>query len=48
LLTADADKQLFIFDEKRERLENAPGFDKAHWPETNIHYYNAEQHWSFM
>lgn len=29
-------------------LENAQGFDKEHLPETNIHYYNADQHWSFM
>ncbi len=48
LLTIDAAKRLFIFDQKKEVLENAPGFDKQHWPETNIHYYNADQHWSFM
>ena len=48
LLSIDADKQLFIFDQQKEILENAPGFDKQHWPETNIHYYNADQHWSFM
>jgi len=48
LLTVDPNKQIFIFDQTREMLEKAPGFDKQHWPETNIHYYNAEQHWSFM
>ncbi len=48
LLTVDAEKQVFIFDQKKEFLESAPGFDKQHWPETNIHYYNADQHWSFM
>ena len=48
LLTVDAEKQVFIFDQKREMLEKAPGFDKDHWPETNIHYYDADEHWSFM
>ena len=48
LLTIDAENQVFIFDQPREKLEKAPGFDKAHWPETNIHYYEADQHWSFQ
>lgn len=48
LLTVDPVKQVFIFDQKRELLEKAPGFDKDHWPETNIHYYDADQHWSFL
>lgn len=48
LLTVDPTKQVYIFDQSREKLEQAPGFDKDHWPETNIHYYEADQHWSFM
>lgn len=48
LLTIDPEKQVYIFDQPREMLEKAPGFDKDHWPETNIHYYEADQHWSFM
>ena len=48
LLTVDPEKQVYIFDQPREMLEKAPGFDKDHWPETNIHYYEADQHWSFM
>lgn len=48
LLTVDAENQVFIFDQKRGSLEQAPGFDKMHWPETNIHYYNADSHWSFV
>jgi sporulation protein YlmC with PRC-barrel domain len=48
LLTVDPVNQLFIIDQTKEELSKAPGFDKEHWPETNIHYYNAEQHWSFM
>lgn len=48
LLTVDADRQLFIFNQPKEMLEKAPGFDKDHWPETNLHYYEADDHWSFM
>ena len=48
LLTVDPEKQAFIFDQKKETLEKAPGFDKDHWPETNIHYYDADTHWNFM
>ncbi|MEO6550648.1 MAG: PRC-barrel domain-containing protein [Ferruginibacter sp.] len=48
LLEVDPENQAFIFDQKRETLENAPGFDKEHWPETNIHYYDADAHWSFI
>ena len=48
LLTIDPEKQVFIFDQKKEMLEKAPGFDKDHWPETNIHYYEADKHWDFM
>lgn len=48
LLTVDEEKQLFIFDQSREKLKAAPGFDKNHWPETNIHFYDADAHWSFQ
>jgi sporulation protein YlmC with PRC-barrel domain len=48
LLTVDPVKQVFIFDQQREKLGKAPGFDKDHWPETNLHYYEADEHWSFM
>jgi sporulation protein YlmC with PRC-barrel domain len=37
LLMIDPDHKLFRFDEKKETLINAPGFDKNHWPETNEH-----------
>lgn len=47
LLTVDPEKQLFIFDQPREMLEKAPGFDKEHWPDTNLHYYEADERWSF-
>jgi sporulation protein YlmC with PRC-barrel domain len=34
-LTLDTNRHAFILDQRREVLENAPGFDKDHWPETN-------------
>lgn len=36
-LELDTSRHAFILDQKREMLENAPGFDKDHWPETNAH-----------
>lgn len=37
LLNVDPANKVFRFNEKRETLEKAPGFDKHHWPETNEH-----------
>lgn len=34
-LTLDTNRHAFILNQKREVLENAPGFDKDHWPDTN-------------
>jgi sporulation protein YlmC with PRC-barrel domain len=34
-LVLDTNRHAFILNQKREVLENAPGFDKEHWPETN-------------
>ena len=31
-LTLDTDNKCFILDVSKERLEQAPGFDKDHWP----------------
>ncbi len=28
----DTDNEAFVLDESKERLKNAPGFDKNHWP----------------
>jgi len=36
-LTVDTARHAFILHQRREVLENAPGFDKNHWPETNSH-----------
>lgn len=32
VLTLDADRRCLVLDIERERLKNAPGFDKDHWP----------------
>jgi hypothetical protein len=32
-LVVDEDRKCFIFDVDKSRLENAPGFDKANWPD---------------
>jgi len=32
-LKLDLEKDTFILDVYKEQLENAPGFDKSHWPD---------------
>ena len=52
-LTLDTDNKCFVLDVPKERLENAPGFDKDHWPSmadrtwaNDLHsYYNARPYW---
>ncbi len=52
-LTLDAEQRRFVLSVARERLENAPGFDKDRWPAmadptwaTDVHtYYNARPYW---
>jgi sporulation protein YlmC with PRC-barrel domain len=52
-LTLDAGERRFILGLSKDRLENAPGFDKDHWPSmadrtwaTQVHaYYNATPYW---
>jgi sporulation protein YlmC with PRC-barrel domain len=52
-LKLDTVEERFILDVPRERLENAPGFDKDHWPGvhdrqemTKIYdYYDQEVYW---
>ena len=36
-LTIDTARHAFILNQQREVLENAPGFDKDHWPDSNSH-----------
>jgi sporulation protein YlmC with PRC-barrel domain len=53
VLTLDEDEKEFILDVDKSRLENAPGFDKDHWPNmadpqwgTEIfNYYKVEPYW---
>jgi sporulation protein YlmC with PRC-barrel domain len=47
-IRVDPDKRLFILKQGREALEQAPGFDMDHWPDTNIHLENVNSYWSFM
>jgi len=52
-LTLDAVEKRFIVDASKEKLENAEGFDKDHWPSmadpawaTRLHsYYNVTPYW---
>ena len=48
LMRIDPERKLFIFDQKKEVLEKAPGFDIEHWPDTNIHLEDVHSYWSFM
>ena len=51
--TMDTDNHRFILDVDKQRLENAPGFDKDHWPAmadqswaTQVHtYYSTRPYW---
>ncbi len=52
-LTMDPENKCFILDVDKERLQQAPGFDKDHWPSmadqswaTEIHsYYGTRPYW---
>jgi sporulation protein YlmC with PRC-barrel domain len=52
-LTLDTNRKCFILDVDAERLKNAPGFDKDHWPTmadptwaTQVHaYYGQRAYW---
>ncbi|MEP6748223.1 MAG: PRC-barrel domain-containing protein [Bacteroidota bacterium] len=48
LLRVDTVRKMFIFNQKKEKLENAPGFNIDHWPDTNIHFEGIHSYWSFM
>ena len=51
--TMDTDRKAFILDVDKERLMNAPGFDKDHWPAMGdqtwagqVHsYYGVRAYW---
>ncbi len=52
-LTLDADNHCFVLNADKERLEQAPGFDKDNWPhtgerqwQTEVHsFYNIDPYW---
>ncbi|APR39728.1 PRC-barrel domain-containing protein [Paraburkholderia sp. SOS3] len=52
-LTLDTDRTCFVLSLTAERVKNAPGFDRNHWPSmadetwaTSIHqYYGREPYW---
>src|SRR5438132_13555933 len=52
-LTLDAKEQRFVFNVTKEKLENAEGFDKDHWPSmadmtwaVRVHeYYDVVPYW---
>lgn len=50
ILKLDTTRHAFILDQDKEVLQNAPGFDKDHWPETNSHAMEKTQNYwgSFM
>jgi sporulation protein YlmC with PRC-barrel domain len=43
-LALDAERHCFVLDADRGRLENAPGFDKDHWPSMADARWAAEVH----
>jgi sporulation protein YlmC with PRC-barrel domain len=53
-LQVDTDRKCFLMDADKERLKNAPGFDKNNWPQTPngqwyhdvYKYYAQEPYWS--
>lgn len=42
LSPASEHRHSFILNETKESLKRYPGFDKDHWPETNLHKANAD------
>lgn len=52
-MQVDTDNHRFIFDQSKEQLENAPGFDKDNWPSfsdrswgSSVHeYYGVRPYW---
>lgn len=47
-LQVDAERKMFIFDQPREVLEKAPGFDMDHWPDTNLPLGKVQSYWQFI
>ncbi len=45
ILKLNPKKRVFILNQKRETLEKAPGFDRDHWPDTNMHSKMVDFYW---
>jgi sporulation protein YlmC with PRC-barrel domain len=43
-LTLDTDNKCFILDVDKQRLKDAPGFDKDHWPSMADQQFSTEVH----
>ena len=43
-LTLDTDRKCFVLDVPKERLRNAPGFDKDRWPDMANQQFNDDIH----
>lgn len=41
-MSVDTDDECLVLNETKERLENAPGFDKDHWPNSADPKWNNE------
>lgn len=48
MLHVDPKRKLFILHQERKMLEQAPGFDIDHWPDTNVHFEKVNSYWGFM
>jgi sporulation protein YlmC with PRC-barrel domain len=48
LTKLDAVNKRFVFEQNREVLEKAPGFDMDHWPDTNLHFDEVYSYWRFI
>ncbi len=48
LLKLDAPNKQFVFEQAKEILEKAPGFDMDHWPDTNLHFDEVHSYWRFI
>jgi sporulation protein YlmC with PRC-barrel domain len=46
-LKLDPSREIFILNRDRDYLKNMPGFDQAHWPDTNEHVYfsDVDNYW---
>lgn len=43
-LTCDCENKILLINANKETLENAPGFDKDHWPNTADRAWGADVH----